>query len=249
MQHYLTIKEASALTGKSDATVRRLLRRKLKSAYAEAMQVIRQTKTPSGFVYTMDRAFLEREGLLPTQPPRQGAMQNQNPPTQNHADDQAVDENPAETAGVTGSHPPRQTPMQESRGVESGALVEALAGTIDVLKNQLAVKDGQLATRDRQIERLIEDRERTDILLGNLQNRIYALEAPPARRQRPITDQEEGTPADQDTEPAGPEPAPTTRVEVVEHAPDSPQEPGPEAPAPGAHGAAKRRGFWPFSRN
>lgn len=245
MQHYLTIKEASQLTGKSDATVRRLLRRKLKSAYAEASQVIRQKKTPSGFVYTIDRAFLEREGWLPMQTPRQGAMQNQNPPTQNgqsaYADDQADDEETPETGAVTGSHPPMQTPRQEGGGVPSQPLVEALTGTIDVLRDQLAVKDSQLATRDRQIERLIEDRERTDILLGNLQNRIYALEAPPARRAGPITGQDGPSGAAGDTAEAGMD-------QVMEDAPESPQEPEHET-QPRAGETTRRRGFWPFSRN
>ena len=249
MQEYITIKEAIELTGKSDATIRRLLRRKLKEdPDAEPGQMIRQEPRGSGFIYTVDKGLLESEGWLPMYPPKQAPTQNQDVHRQNadddQVDDQADDEQTTETEGVVGSQPP----TQEGRGVYSQPLFEALAGTIDVLKNQLQAKDDQLATRDQHIGRLIEDRERTDILLGNLQNRIYALEAPPKRAEQAVEVESapESGDTDQDVEPAS---AGAASAAAIHEAAEHPEHVDDEDSTAEAGETKKRRGIWPFSRN
>ena len=224
MNEFITIKEAGKLTGKSEVTIRRLIKRALKSEYAEADQLITQKRTPSGFIYTMDTAFLEHEGLLPAHPTTQEGSQTTHehkPDTEaDQVDEQAQPEKLPESEGEQGDHSPTQGPEQ----VDSQPLVSALVGTIEVLKNQLSAKDDQIrAFQNAQ--------ERHDVLLKNLQDKIYLLEQP-----EPV----ESEPEPQEQSEQG-----TGEQEPVDDAPEQASEPEQDKPAKATSG----RRWWSFSKN
>lgn len=65
MKQFITIKEAGALTGKADITIRRLIKRLLTQDKPEInqmiSQMISQKKTPSGYQYKINSEFLLKE--------------------------------------------------------------------------------------------------------------------------------------------------------------------------------------------
>lgn len=205
MKSFITIKEATLLTGKSEITIRRLIRHVLKHDYADAGQMIRQEKTSSGFVYTIDKDLLAQKHLLLPTPPTTQTPGHEHPltspvstpgPSSAYVDGQPADqaevhqatETPAQPedqgSGRSPSHLRTHNPSSAYAGDQP--LFKALATTIDVLKDQLTAKDHQLGVKDEQISALIKDRERSDVLLKNLQDGIYLLQRPePANSPRP----------------------------------------------------------------
>jgi len=201
MKSFITIKEACLLTGKSEITIRRLIRHLLKHDQANAGPMIRHEKTPSGFVYTIDKELLaQKHLLLATQPPTQTLGHDQ---ALAYADDTASeksDQAEPPSSPEFQQQPPGQSPSQPTRQNPPSAyagdqpLVKALVDTIDVLKDQLGAKDHQLAVKDEQISALIKDRERSDVLLKNLQDRIYLLPPPDPSDEAPARSRGERVP-------------------------------------------------------
>jgi hypothetical protein len=79
MNQFITIKQASTLTGKAEITIRRLIKRLNNQNRAESMQLIKQKKTSAGYQYQIDKAVLLKElkmdYLLNTQPTNQKSTQ------------------------------------------------------------------------------------------------------------------------------------------------------------------------------
>jgi len=60
-EDFITIREASELTGKSDKVIRGLIKDLLKQSNPEATDLIRQDKTGGGFIYKINKDFLLKE--------------------------------------------------------------------------------------------------------------------------------------------------------------------------------------------
>ena len=70
---FITIREATELTGKADITIRRLIKDLIKQDNPEATHLIKQEKTGGGFVYKINGDFLLRELKIsePTKEPEE----------------------------------------------------------------------------------------------------------------------------------------------------------------------------------
>ncbi len=58
---FITIRQATELTGKADITIRRLIRRLIKQNNPETMQMIRQKQAGKNFIYKINRDLLFKE--------------------------------------------------------------------------------------------------------------------------------------------------------------------------------------------
>ncbi len=174
---YLTIKEASELSGRSEITIRRLIKQMLKSPTQETTQMIRQDRQSdnpqSPFIYKVNIELIRQTFNLPTQETTQVDTQEQAP-------DYA---------------PPTQVPMQTTTQPEqvSSQAVETptqmLREVVDLLKDQVRIKDTQITGLSKTVDQLIERDRETNIILKGLQDRLYLLEAP----QKPKPDITEAT--------------------------------------------------------
>jgi hypothetical protein len=163
---FLTIKEAGELAGRSEITIRRLIKHLLKSPTDETTQMIkqeRQSDNPqSPFIYRVSSELIRRSFNLPTHETTQVNTQEQpvdytptnQVPTQTTTQEQEV------------SNQPQETPTQMLREV------------VDLLKDQVRIKDTQIEGLSKTVDQLIERDRETNIILKGLQDRLYLLEAP-----------------------------------------------------------------------
>ena len=186
MKEIFTIKEVAGITGKSEVTIRRLITQKLKDDHAEGNQLIRREKTPSGFFYTIDKAFLEQENLLPTQEGDQEGSQDKQVHSQkekvDYADDKAEEGKDEKSEHKQGDQDEKATTQPDDQE-GSQPLFDSLAGTIEVLK-------GQLDAKDEQISKLMQSRENADLLIANLSQQLQ-LKAGDQSVEGEITEVEE----------------------------------------------------------
>lgn len=157
-QDYLTIKEAAKLTGKSEITIRRLIK---SEPYQDTMQdtmqnsihqsklsslLIKKEKTQKGFIYKVQKQFILDKIKLKTK---------SSDKANDKADDKVVDK------------------------VSSDKLSDKISHEIILtLKEQLHIKDKQIENLSRKIDELIERDRETNIILKGLQDKFFLLEAP-----------------------------------------------------------------------
>ena len=220
MTQFVTIKEAARLAGKSEITIRRLIKRLLKINSSRADQLIRQEQTRAGFIYALDRELLVQEGLLTSQEHTQTDQVSSQTEQSDYADDKAGQEQPAETQEQGTGQATTQEPDQVTKQVND-PLIKTLDSTVETLKGQLTAKDDQIA-------KLIQSRENADLLIANLSHQLQLKEPEPAG-----VVEAEVTEIDRE---AGPE---------VEIPGDDPL----QAPKQGTEDPKKRSGWWPFSKN
>ena len=181
---FLTIKEASKLTGKADITIRRLIKQKIKQNDEVSTQMIRRAQTPSGNVYEINKEYLLKELKLPTQLSTQVSRQNEQSEYSNdeggYANDKVKENESAETLKTKD-----EGGIHLSTQVSSQDLLKAKQETISILKGELFKKDEQLNIKDEQIKKkdeqfsefLERDREK-NILLKGLQDKVLMLGQP-----------------------------------------------------------------------
>lgn len=168
---FLTIKEASDLTGKSEITIRRLI--KLVRSQPEKVisqmttqneylptqlhsQMIRQDKesdkAKSPFVYRIKLELLAQMFDLPTQMSSQVTKQKDNVHSQMSS---------------------------QKEGLHSQKEESVFDKVLGFLEEQLNVKDKQIERKDKQINDLIERGRESNILIGRLQEQLVLIESPP----------------------------------------------------------------------
>jgi hypothetical protein len=155
---FITIREATKLTGKADITIRRLIKQLIKQNNPEATQMIRRERAGGGFVYKINRNCLLKELKI-------------SEPTKELEDkEEFVD---------------KTTEKQQTERSETTEVLRAKNETISLLKGELYKKDGQLKTKDwqigslgKKIDNLIERDRETNILLKGLQDKVLMLGAP-----------------------------------------------------------------------
>lgn len=128
---YLTIKQASELVGKSEDTIRRLIKHVVKAKPDEASLFIKKQGNDKTFYYTVSDELLRQTFDMPTQTP----------------------------------DVPTQLPSPVVHQSEMQAVV-------DVLREQLRIKDEQIADLGKKVDNLIERSRETNILLKGLQNML-----------------------------------------------------------------------------
>jgi len=164
MEDYLTIKEASNLTGKSEITIRRLIKRLQKQGDQRTNHLIRQESSPSGSTYKIEKNLLLEELSLTSLLSNQKKEKTSQMTNQKNRHSRTRDKKPDVL----------QVDVQ---------IVETLNKTVEILQKQLEVKDGQIKSKDNQIDSLTErikelverNREANHIIKG-LQDRFLLTE-------------------------------------------------------------------------
>lgn len=154
MKQFITIKEAGALTGKADITIRRLIKRLLTQDKPEVNQMISQKQTPSGYQYKINSEFLLKElkmdYLLDSQKSNQVNKQKN---TQSKQEDyQASKQEGDQPEKVPEIKTEKPDHVNSQRQNES---VEILKETISILREQLQAKDKQLTEKHQENHELI----------------------------------------------------------------------------------------------
>jgi len=154
---FITIRQATELTGKADITIRRLIRRLIKQNNPETIQMIRQKQAGKNFIYKINRDLLFKELKM-------------NEPVQ-------------EIKEKKESFDTRK--KEQTEIPETVEILKAKNEIINILKGELYKKDGQMKTKDwqigslgKKIDNLIERDRETNILLKGLQDRVFMLESP-----------------------------------------------------------------------
>jgi len=154
---FITIRQATELTGKADITIRRLIRRLIKQNNPETIQMIRQKQAGKNFIYKINKDLLFKE--LKMSEPVQEIKEKKE---------------------FFDTREKKQTETPETVEV-----LKAKNEIINILKGELYKKDGQMKTKDwqigslgKKIDNLIERDRETNILLKGLQDRVFMLEGP-----------------------------------------------------------------------
>jgi hypothetical protein len=198
MDQFITIKQASVLTGKSEITIRRLIKRLSNQNSAESTQMIRREKTSAGYQYKVDHALLlkelKMEYLLSNQPTNQMSNQADHPTTQmsNHVSNQ--DELKKKKAAKTSTKEPDQTTTHAKKERDNGT-IEILKQTIGILRDQLKVKDDQLRHEHEEKQELIRGNREAVATINLLSKQLLLAEANPTPEPAP-----ESAPAETTTE-------------------------------------------------
>lgn len=161
-QDYLTIKEVAKLTGKSEITIRRLIKNE---PYQDSMQdsmqpnklsrlLIKKEKTQRGFVYKVQKQFILDKIKLKTR-----LSDKLSDKVDDKVDDKVNDKAGDKVSG------------DKLSGKISNEIVL-------ILKEQLQIKDKQIENLSRKIDELIERDRETNIILKGLQDKFFLLEAP-----------------------------------------------------------------------
>ena len=155
----LTLPKASKLTGRHEDTIRRLIKKLLKTD-PQAGEKIKQEQTVRGFHYLIDEEY-----LLQHVQPLQDTQEQKGDATRERASDQ-----PTQQPLNKGLHQPTHQAPQQGLYQPTHAELKAKDETITILKKQLEQKD-------EQIRQLIERGREANILLKGYQDK-YLLEAP-----------------------------------------------------------------------
>jgi len=178
---FITIRQANNLTGKAEITIRRLIKKAKKDP--ETTQMIKQNDKKQ---YLINAEYLLKEFNLPMQlisqidqSPAQMSSQKNKQTTQMSSQDEQADysndkskDNKTNQKSKQENKQTKQKTNQMSSQMSSqldNQIVKTLNSTIEVLKDQLTVKDNQ-------IQDLSDAQKRSDVLLGQMQNRLLLLE-------------------------------------------------------------------------
>jgi hypothetical protein len=204
MNQFISIKEASIFTGKSDITIRRLIKRLLNQDHELTSQVINRESTPSGIIYKIKKEFLAKElkmdYLLNNQmnnPSNQSPTHSTNQEdshseqvinqTTNQEKDEAEfkakeaeqgtaqNENPTTHSTSQKNNPPDQATTQTQTG-DSNKTIEILQEVIGLMREQLQAKDLQLAAKHEENQELIRGNRESIATINVLTQRLMLTE-------------------------------------------------------------------------
>ena len=155
--NFITIRQATELTGKADITIRRLIRRLIKQNNPETMQMIRQKQAGKNFIYKINKDLLFKE-LKMSEPVQEIKEKKESFDTRE---------------------------KEQTETPETVEVLKAKNEIINILKGELYKKDGQMKTKDwqigslgKKIDNLIERDHETNVILKGLQDRVFMLESP-----------------------------------------------------------------------
>lgn len=149
-QDYLTVKEAAKLTGKSESTVRRLLRQITSQTGSRLpSQIIKKETTVAGFIYRIDKEFILGKLGVNDQPLNR--CNDQSLPSQN------------------------DQPLDHLKTLQN--MVEFLQEQLQIKDTQLQANDKQIEALNNTVDQLIERARETNILLKNFQEKTLLLES------------------------------------------------------------------------
>jgi len=151
-QIFITIREATELTGKADITIRRLIKHLIRQNNPETTQMIRQEQAGKSFIYKINKGFLLRELKI---------------------------SEPEKTPKKTGEK--QESGKQESGDTTKKEQTEPpdiIREVIKTLKSQIYIKDKQIDSLGNKIDNLIERDHETNVILKSLHDRVFMLEAP-----------------------------------------------------------------------
>lgn len=175
----ITLFEACEILNKSKKTVSRYIRR----GRLSPIQIKSQQGTPEYRFTKTDLDTLRAELARVDTPDR--TDQTERTDETGHAGQTRQDTPPLEKANLstkqeqTGQR--RQDKTGQDRTDETGhenGVITLLKETTELLKGQLAIKDGQIGTLNDQVHKLIERDRETNILLKGLQDRLVLLDLP-----------------------------------------------------------------------
>jgi hypothetical protein len=173
----ITLFEACEILNKSKKTVSRYIRR----GRLSPIQIKSQQGTPEYRFTKPDLEALRAELTRVDTPDR--TDQTERTDETGHAGQTRQDIHPLEKAnigtkqGETGQRGQGRQDKTRETGHENG-VITLLKETTELLKGQLAIKDGQISTLNDQVHKLIERDRETNILLKGLQDRIMLLGIP-----------------------------------------------------------------------
>lgn len=175
MNQFITIKEASQLTGKAEITIRRMIKRLINKDSQETREMISREKTPSGYIYKVNKDFLCKhfgmDHLLNNQTDNQtSSLNNQgiNQPSIHPDSQQEKDGNHSGKAGD-------QKDTQAGRN-DYDTTIEMLKETISILREQLNAKDEQLANKHSENQELIRGNRESIATVNLLSKRLFLEE-------------------------------------------------------------------------
>ena len=200
---FITIREATEITGKADITIRRLIKQLIKQNNPEATQMIKQERAGGGFIYKISTDYLLKEFKI--------SEVAKKPEEKKEFIDTIKKEQP-------------ETP-------ETVEVLKAKNEIINLLKGELYKKDGQLKTKDwqigslgKKIDSLIERDHETNVILKSLQDRVFMLEAPKTPRDEGWETRRHKEPQEAEKEPTS---APTSEKQAIkEEAKEKPKKKG-----------------------
>jgi hypothetical protein len=173
-QPMLTLPQASKLAGKHEDTIRRLIKKLLKTD-PQAAEKIKQEETVRGFHYLIDKEYLFQH-LQPLQ---------ETPHQEADVTSESASNQPLHQPSSKGKHQPLQQGTHQPTYQPTHAELKAKDETIAILKKQLEQKD-------EQIGQLIERGTEANILLKGYQDK-YLLNA---TNEHEVVDRKEAKPPD-----------------------------------------------------
>lgn len=233
--NFLTIKEASDLAGKSEITIRRLIKllttqqenasplspiSKYNLSSEMIRQMIRQDKQSdnpqSPFIYKISEDLIRQVFNLTTPATTQTPPEDTQPiarPTQTTTQEDTqtpTQEKNKANATDNDTKPTTQMPTQgDTQPTTQASSQDAtLLSIIDFLKEQIKVKDEQTKDMSNKIDQLIERDRETNIILMKLQDKVFMLEGAKPKPTEPAETAEQV-----ETKPEATEPTPAKHEE------------------------------------
>jgi hypothetical protein len=152
MDEFITIKEASKIAGKSELTIRRLIKKALLSP-TDRKLIKREPQSNSKnspFVYKLHKSLITQ--------------------VSSQVISQMITQAEPLTSQARGKHKGGATQV-------SSQMISQMGDTIGILKAQLEVKDTQIKDLSHKVGEFIERQRETNILLKGLQDKMLLLEA------------------------------------------------------------------------
>jgi len=179
--NFITIRQATELTGKADITIRRLIKHLIKQGNPEITQMIRRKHAGKNFIYKINKDLLLKE--LNISEPAQEIKEKK----------EFLDTREKE----------------QTKAPEIAEVLSVKNEIINLLKGELYKKDGQLKTKDwqigslgKKIDNLIERDHETNVILKGLQDRVFMLESPKKPQEAEIETEAKKEPQKAEEEPA-----------------------------------------------
>jgi len=166
MYKFLTIAESALLTGKSEKTIRRIIKKVTthigQDRVGESTPEIRLEKRPNGFIYLINQEILEKYLAGHFGEVDKGRVRQNDQSGQVRLDKD----------------------IEETSLEKEKKQVPSYTGDVQILLDYVETLKKQLDTRDFQINELIKRNSETNILLKGLQNKLFLLEQPKAEEPR-----------------------------------------------------------------
>jgi len=227
--NFLTIKEASDLAGKSEITIRRLIKllttqkentsplspiSKYNLSNEMISQMIRQDKQSdnpqSPFIYKISEDLIRQVFDLTTPTNTQTTPENTQPiipPTQPITQEDTQTPTQEKNKASETNNDAKTTAQMPTQGdnqppMQASSQDATLLSIIDFLKEQIKVKDEQTKDMSNKIDQLIERDRETNIILMKLQDKVFMLEGAKPKQTEPAETAEQVETKPEATEPA-----------------------------------------------